>query len=77
MFYTVVRWFYVGDKETHFVQQFDNFEAAQVQHYKNIAADLDRDGCTYQASFLIQSDGLVADSKVFDRRPQSEPNVED
>ena len=47
MFYTVVRYFYVGDKETHFVQQFENFDDAQVQHYKNIAADLDREGCDY------------------------------
>lgn len=32
MFFTVVRYFYVGDKETHFVQQFENFDDAQVQH---------------------------------------------
>lgn len=76
MFYTVVRYFYVGNKETHFVQQFENFDDAQVQHYKNIAADLDREGCDYQASYLIRSDGLILDSKVFDRRTQPEPNAE-
>lgn len=76
MFYTVVRYFYVGDKETHFVQQFENFDDAQVQHYKNIATDLDREGCDYQASYLIRSDGLILDSKVFDRRTQTEPNAE-
>lgn len=73
MFYTVVRYFYVGDKETHFVQHFDTYEEAQIQHYKNIAADLDREGCTYQASHLIDSNGLVRDSKVFDRRGTVEP----
>lgn len=76
MFYTVVRWFYVVDKETHFVQQFNTFEEAQIQHYKNIATDLDREGCVYQASYLIRSDGLILDSKVFDRRTQPEPNEE-
>ena len=67
-FYTAVRYFYVGTQETHFVQHFATFEEAQIQHYKNIAADLSRDGCTYQASYVIRSDGLVMESKVFDRR---------
>lgn len=68
MFYSVIRIFYVGDTETHSVQQFSSFAAAQVQLYKNIAADLDRQGCVYCAGYVIANDGIMKEAKVFDFR---------
>lgn len=75
-FYTVFRVFYVGETETHFVDHFNTYDGALVKHYKNIAADLDRSGCTYQASYIVRSDGLMMEGKVFDRRPSPEPEPE-
>lgn len=74
-FYTVFRVYYVGDAETHFVDHFQNYDDALVKHYKNIANDLDRQGCTYNASYVVDSNGNRLEWKVFDRRPAETPEA--
>ena len=76
-FFTVFRIFYVGEDETHFVQHFGTYDEAVIQHYKNIAADLTREGCTYQASYIVNSDGLMMEGKVFDRRTNGTQETEE
>lgn len=68
MFYTVVRIFYQGDSETHFVQHYTDWSTAQTYFYKYIAADLAKEDVTWQGCYIINSNGLMMESKVFDRR---------
>ena len=68
LFYTVIRLFFKGEQETHSMQNFATFGDAQVQMYKNLAADLQASGVDYNAGYILASDGRVMDWKVFDRR---------
>lgn len=71
--FAVIRIFYKGDKETHSVELKDTYLEAQQRYYNIIAADLANEDITYQAAYIINADGLMMDGKVFDRRPEPEP----
>ena len=66
-FYSVIRIFYKGDKETHSIQIFDDYTEAQKRFYSIIAADLQDSAITYNACYVIDAQGLTLDCKVFDR----------
>lgn len=72
MFYSVIRIFYKGDAETHSVQMFDVLKDAQKRYFNIIASDLADDSITYQACYIIDSNGLMMEGRVFDRR-EAEP----
>lgn len=74
--FTVIRIFFKGDAETHSVQFFDTYLAAQQRYYNIIAADLAAEDITYQAAYIINAQGLMMDGKVFDRTPVPEPEEE-
>lgn len=67
MFYSVIRIFFKGDAETHSVQQFSTLQDAQKRYFNIIAADLADDAITYQSAYIIDSNGLMAEGRVFDR----------
>lgn len=70
--FTVIRIFFKADAETHSIQFFDSYLAAQQRYYNIIAADLATEDITYQAAYIINSQGLMVDGKVFDRTPIEE-----
>lgn len=72
MFYSVIRIFYKGDAETHSVQQFDTLQDAQKRYFNIIASDLADESITYQSAYIIDSNGLMMEGRVFDRR-EAEP----
>lgn len=72
MFYSVIRIFFKGDAETHSVQQFDALKDAQKRYFNIIASDLADDSITYQSCYIIDSNGLMMEGRVFDRR-EAEP----
>lgn len=67
MFYSVIRIYYKGDAETHSVQHFDTLQDAQKRYFNIIASDLADDTITYQACYIINSNGLMMEGRVFDR----------
>lgn len=67
MFYSVIRIFFKGDAETHSVQQFPTLADAQKRYFNIIAADLADDTITYQSAYIIDSNGLMVEGRVFDR----------
>lgn len=75
MFYSVIRIFFKGDAETHSVQMFDTLQDAQKRYFNIIASDLADDSITYQSAYIIDSNGLMLEGRVFDRReaPEAEP----
>ena len=74
--FVVVRIFFKGEVETHSVQFFDTYIAAQQRYYNAIAADLASEDITYQAAYIINAEGLMMDGKVFDRTPEPTPEPE-
>lgn len=68
MFYSVIRIYFKGEAETHSVQQFDTLQEAQKRYFNIIATDLADDTVTYQACYIIDSNGLMMEGRVFDRR---------
>lgn len=72
MFYSVIRIFFKGDAETHSVQHFDVLKDAQKRYFNIIASDLADDSITYQACYIIDSNGLMLEGRVFDRREAPE-----
>lgn len=68
MFYSVIRIFFKGEAETHSVQQFDTLQDAQKRYFNIIAADLADASITYQSAYIIDSNGLMMEGRVFDRR---------
>lgn len=73
MFYTVVRIFFKGDAETHSIEHKDSLIEAQQRYFNIIAADLQSADITYNAAYIIDSNGMMLEGRVFDRRPQPEP----
>lgn len=76
MFYTVVRIFFKGDAETHSIEHKDSLIEAQQRYFNIIAADLQNAEVTYNAAYIISSTGTMLEGRVFDRRPQPEPEAE-
>lgn len=72
MFYQVIRLFIKKGKEAHSVELFDSYDEAQKRFYNVLATDLGNDDIEYSSCFVINSDGLMVDGKVFDRRIQNE-----
>lgn len=68
MFYQVFRIFFSGETRQHSVQYFDTLEDAQKRYFNVIAADLANDQITYNAAYIIDSNGLMVEGRVFDRR---------
>lgn len=68
MFYTVVRQFFKGDAETHSMEVKQTLEDARKRYFGIIAADLNDNDITYQAAYIIDSNGLMVEGRVFDRR---------
>lgn len=76
MFYQVFRIFFKEDKKSHSVEYFDTYNDAEKRYYNVIASDIANDEITYNSAYIVNSDGLMLDGKVFDRRPQPEPEPE-
>ena len=68
MFYTVIRQFYKGDVETHSVERKETLEDARKRYFGIIATDLNDSAITWQAAYVIDSNGLMVEGRVFDRR---------
>lgn len=66
--YQIIRIFVKNEQETHSVELKDDYIEAQQRYYNIIAADLGNPDVTYQAAYLINSQGLMLEGKVFDRR---------
>ena len=73
--FVVVRLFYKGDAETHSVEIKSTREDALQRYFGIIAADLANEEITYQAAYIIDSNGIMIEGRVFDRR-STEPVVE-
>ena len=72
MFYTVIRQFFKGDNETHSMEIKTDFNAALQRYFNIIAADLADQAITYNAAYIIGSDGTMLESRVFDRRTDAD-----
>lgn len=72
MFFTVVRQFFKGNTETHSVEVKQSLEEARKRFFGIIAADLNDADITYQAAYIIDSNGLMIEGRVFDRNTESE-----
>ena len=67
-FYTVVRKFYKGTAETHSMEDKPDKDSALQRFFNIIAADLADASITYNACYIIDSNGVMIEGRVFDRR---------
>lgn len=72
MFFTVVRQFFKNGTETHSMEIKENREAAIQRYFNIIATDLADAAITYNACYIIDSNGLMIEGRVFDRNTESE-----
>lgn len=70
IFYTVIRQFFKGEAETHSMEVKADREAAVQRFFNIIAADLADSAITYNAAFVIDSNGQMIEGRVFDRRTE-------
>ena len=68
IFYTVIRLFIKNGSETHSVEIKQDRESAVQRFFNVLAADLADSGITYNACHVMDSNGLMIESRVFDRR---------
>lgn len=73
MFYTVIRQFFKGENETHSMEVKADYDSALQRYFNIIAADLADSTITYNAAYIIDSNGAMIEGRVFDRREQPEP----
>jgi len=66
-FYTVVRQFFKNGKETHSMEIKQDREEAILRYFSIISADLGDPDITYNAVYVIDSNGLMIEGRVFDR----------
>ena len=66
-FYNVIRQFYKSGTETHSVQVFTDYDSALQRYFNVIATDLADADITYNAAYLIDSNGLMKECRTFDR----------
>lgn len=71
-FYTVVRIIYKGQTESHSVEHKATLKEAQKRLYSIIAADFADESVTWCAAYLINSDGVMMEGKVFDKSESEE-----
>lgn len=55
------------------VQKFDDLVQAQKRFYTLLASDIDSDAYSYELVQIVDENGLVLHSQVFDNRVQPEP----
>ena len=67
VFYTVVRQYYKNGKETHSMEIKQSYEDALKRFFSIIATDLGDADITYQAAYIVNSDGLMMEQRVFNR----------
>ena len=65
MFYTVVRQFFKNGEETHSMEIKQTEREAEQRYYSIIAADIIDSAITYNACYIIRSDGVVIKGEVF------------
>ena len=70
MFYQVVRVFIKSGKETHSIEFKEDRDEALQRYFNIIAADLASADITYNAAYIIDSNGLMIEGRVFDRRTE-------
>lgn len=68
MFYTVIRIFFKGEQKQNSVEHKDTYNEALQRYFNIIAADLANAEITYNAAYIIDSNGLTREGRVFDRR---------
>ena len=66
-FYTVIRQFYKNGAETHSMEIKASYEDALKRYFSIIATDLNDAEITYQATYIIDSTGLMMEQRVFNR----------
>lgn len=66
-FYSVIRIFFKGETETHSVQQFSDLQSAQTRYFNLLAADLGAEDVTYCSAYIIDSNGMMVEGRVFDK----------
>lgn len=74
IFYTVVRQFFKGEAETHSMEVKETLEEARKRYFNVIASDLNTEDITWQAAYIIDSNGLMVEGRVFDRRESEATN---
>lgn len=73
VFFTVVRQFFKGEAETHSMEIKQTKDEALQRYFNIIAADLADPAITYNAAYIIDSNGLMIEGRVFnDSTPESE-----
>ncbi len=81
LFFQVVRVFFKGTAETpvpaQSVQYYASYQEAEKRFYVLIAPYITSADSIYHGAYIIDSNGIVREKKVFDRRiftpPQPEP----
>lgn len=68
MFYTVIRQFFKGETETHSMEIKTDKEEAVQRFLAILAADLLDKTNTYIAAYVVDSNGLMIEGRVFSRR---------
>lgn len=66
-FYSVIRIFFKGETETHSVQQFSDLQSAQTRYFNMLASDLGNEEITYCSAYIIDSNGMMVEGRVFDK----------
>lgn len=66
-FYSVVRIYFKGEQETHSVEQRSSLMEAQKRYFNILANDFANDDITYCSAYIIDSDGLMVEGRVFDK----------
>lgn len=66
-FFTVIRQFYKNGAETHSMEVKTSFEDALKRYFSIIATDLNDSDITYQAAYIVDSNGLMMEQRVFNR----------
>ena len=76
VFYTVLE-IQIDNNGNHgsLINNYDTFEAALAKLYTILAAAA-VSGIPYHSGHILRSDGFIVEGRVFDRRPEVEPQPE-
>jgi len=72
MFYTVVRQFFKNGAETHSMEIKQSMREAEQRYYSIISADITDPAITYNACYIIRSDGLMVKGEVFTNEEEAD-----
>ena len=75
LFYTVIRQFIKNGNESHSMEIKTEWNNALQRYFNIIASDLADAAITYHAAYIISSNGQMMEGRVFDRRPEPEPET--